>query len=81
VLSEAANPARITEEKRSSYGITRKLPSSITEALEALESDEVLTALLPENMVKHYIIMKRAEQEMLSKMSDTDRRIWLIERY
>ena len=76
------NPASLDEESRAVYGITRQLPSSIEAALDALEKDEVLQGLLPDDMVKTYLIMKRAEQEELLKgMEPWERRIWLIERY
>ena len=76
------NPASLDEESRAAYGISRQLPSRIEAALDALEKDEVLQRLLPDDMVKTYLIMKRTEQEELLKgMEPWERRIWLIERY
>jgi hypothetical protein len=49
--------------------------------MKALDADASLKEALAEDLVKNYLIMKKAEQEMLGKMSDEDRRIWLIERY
>lgn len=57
------------------------LPGSIGEAMKALEADSSLKEALTEDLVKNFLIMKKAEQEMLDKMSDEERRIWLIERY
>lgn len=57
------------------------LPRSIREAMKALEEDSSLKEALAEDLVKNFLIMKKAEQEMLDKMSDEARRIWLIERY
>lgn len=49
--------------------------------MKALEADSSLKEALAEDLVKNFLIMKKAEQEMLDKMSDEERRIWLIERY
>jgi glutamine synthetase len=75
------NPARLDETQRAVYGITRRLPETIEEALKSLEEDSSLKSALAEDVVTNYIAMKRAEQDMLGKMSDKDRRTWLIERY
>ena len=49
--------------------------------MTALDADSSLKEALAEDLVKNYLVMKKAEQEMLGKMSDDKRRIWLIERY
>lgn len=49
--------------------------------MTALEADSSLKEALAEDLVNNFLIMKKAEQEMLDKMSDEKRRIWLIERY
>jgi hypothetical protein len=49
--------------------------------MKALDADTSLKEALAEDLVKNYLTMKQAEQEMLGKMSDDERRIWLIERY
>ncbi len=58
-----------------------KLPTSIGQAVEAASNDTGLEAALPEGMLKHYLVMKDAEQEMLSSMGKEERRVWLMERY
>ncbi|KAF2702631.1 developmental protein-like protein fluG [Pleomassaria siparia CBS 279.74] len=75
------NPALLTEEQRTSYGITSKMPSSVEEALERLGKDEELTEVLAEGLVSDYLAMKQSEQKMLGNMSEAERRVWLIERY
>jgi len=75
------NTARLDEAQRVEYGITRRLPRSIGEAMKALEADASLKEALAEDLVKNFLIMKKSEQEMLDKMNDDARRIWLIERY
>ena len=49
--------------------------------MKALDADSSLKEALAEDLVKNYLVMKQAEQEMLGNMSDDERRIWLIERY
>ncbi|MFQ6057020.1 MAG: glutamine synthetase family protein [Methanosarcinales archaeon] len=54
------NPAELSEEERSSLGITR-YPTSLEEALNELEKDEVLKKALGEVLHKEYIAVKRSE--------------------
>ena len=75
------NPSQLDEETRAIYGIIQKLPASFQEAADALAMDAELNAALVEGFVKDYLVMKKGEQKMLADMSDTERRIWLIERY
>ena len=62
-------------------GITKKLPTTIEEAVKAAESDSELREAMPKGMLEHYLIMKKEEQSMLNEMEDNARRIWLMERY
>lgn len=71
----------MTEQQRGEYGIIHRLPQTIDEALSALENDQYLIGGLGADIAKNYIIMKREEQNMLKNMSESERRIWLIERY
>ncbi|KAI9684534.1 MAG: hypothetical protein M1822_005622 [Bathelium mastoideum] len=75
------NPALMTEEQRLEYGIVRRLPRTIDEALSALENDRTLAGGLGADITRNYIVMKQEEQRMLNAMSEGERRIWLIERY
>jgi glutamine synthetase len=75
------NPSQLTPEQRLTYGIARKLPRSIDEALGALDADTELRSQLGETWVHNFMIMKRSELEMLSKMGETERMVWLVERY
>lgn len=75
------NPSKLDDAQRAEYGITRRLPKSLDMALQDLEEDASLKETFAEDVVSNYLIMKKAEQEMLGKMSDEERRIWLIERY
>ncbi|KAF2272443.1 glutamine synthetase/guanido kinase [Westerdykella ornata] len=73
-------PSTLTSSQRLSYGITRRLPFSISQALAALESDGSLREMMDE-VVQPYLAMKRAEQGMLGAMGKGERRVWLVERY
>ena len=75
------NPTKLSEQERQRLGITKKLPASISEALEAAESDEDVSEALGNNIYIHYLAMKKDEQEMLRQMPEQERRIWLMERY
>ncbi|KAL4912371.1 hypothetical protein BDW62DRAFT_20795 [Aspergillus aurantiobrunneus] len=73
--------AMISEAERSALGITTRLPHTLPQSLDALESNETLQNLLGPNLVKNYIIVKRAESKKLSAMDEKTRRKWLVERY
>ncbi|KAL5002483.1 protein fluG [Aspergillus recurvatus] len=73
--------ASLPESDRAALGITTKLPNTLAKSLAALESNETLRRLLGENLVKNYIIVKRAESKKLNAMDEKARRKWLVERY
>ncbi|KAJ9666499.1 hypothetical protein H2201_003422 [Coniosporium apollinis] len=75
------NPSKLSDDQRKEYGIERRMPKSIEEALDALEKDEELKHMLAESLVEDYISMKRVEQKMLADMEEGERKTWLIERY
>ena len=56
------DPARLSEEERASRGIER-LPTTLEEAINALEQDEVLCEAMGPVLAKEYIIVKRAVWE------------------
>jgi len=75
------NPSVLREEQRRLYGIERKMPASVGEALEALKEDAELKEILAEGLVHDFVVMKECELKMLGEMDDAERRMWLIERY
>ena len=75
------NPSRLSEAERSDLGISKRLPKTIEESLGEIEGDNALREALGEEVVEHYVAMKRAEQDMLNGMSESKRRVWLMERY
>jgi len=75
------NPSRLSEAERSDLGISKRLPKTIEESLGGIEGDNALREALGDEVVGHYVAMKKAEQEMLNEMPESKRRVWLMERY
>lgn len=78
---DVVNPSQISESDRADLGITEKLPVAIGQSLENLEKDASLKEILGAEVVEHYLAMKKAEVEMLGKMSEHESYVWLMERY
>ena len=74
------NPARVSDEERFNYGISRMLPKNVGEALVKLGEDEELKKMIGV-IGDDYMVMKKVEQNMLEEMSPEERRAWLVERY
>ncbi|KAL7775393.1 hypothetical protein CFE70_009236 [Pyrenophora teres f. teres 0-1] len=75
------NPSSLGEHELAKYGVTRRMPRDVFEALVALEKDAEFREALPGAMVENYLAMKREELRMLGNMSEGERRVFLIERY
>jgi glutamine synthetase len=71
----------MSADQRADYGIERRMPTTIDEALEALEKDSDLKEIMANGLVWDFIAMKNMEQKMLADMPEKERRVWLIERY
>jgi glutamine synthetase len=56
------DPATLSEQERDSRGIY-PLPASLDEALDALETDDVLTEALGEPLVRTHLAVARAQAE------------------
>ncbi len=54
------DPDTLSDDERRRRGI-RRLPTSLGEALDALERDDVLRAALGETLAKEYLTVKRSE--------------------
>jgi glutamine synthetase len=54
------NPARLTDRERDARGI-RRLPTSLDQALDALEADRVLLTALGPLLARSYLAVKRSE--------------------
>lgn len=75
------DPASLGPGKRKALGITKPMPTSLKEAISALEKDDELIKILGEKMVEVYCAVKTAEFELLNSMDAEKRRNWLMERY
>ncbi|KAF2827406.1 glutamine synthetase/guanido kinase [Ophiobolus disseminans] len=75
------NPSGLDDAGRAHYGVTRLMPRSFEEAVEALKGDGALREVLDQEVVSGYLVMKEAEQRMLGGMGEAERRVFLIERY
>ena len=75
------NPSTLDEQGRLQYGIVKKMPANVEEAVAALKNDGELNEALAQGLVQDYLRMKESEQKMLDGMSESERRVFLIERY
>ena len=57
------DPAELSEAQRRELGIVT-LPASLTEALSALEADEIASSWMPPTMRRSYVDVKRLEQKL-----------------
>ncbi|KAK2805609.1 hypothetical protein FQN50_006124 [Emmonsiellopsis sp. PD_5] len=73
--------ATLSASDRANLSISTRMPSSLEESLAALESDTEMCSLMGESFVRRYIGVRRGEHQMLSAMSEEERRTWLIARY
>ncbi len=62
------DPATLSEEERASRGI-RPLPTSLDEALDALERDDILVETLGEPLVRTHLAVARAQAEIAKVLS------------
>ncbi|MDQ3964845.1 MAG: glutamine synthetase [Actinomycetota bacterium] len=62
------DPATMSEQERASRGI-RPLPTSLGEALDALERDEVLKEALGEPLIRTHLAVGRGQIEVAKKLS------------
>ncbi|KAL8305163.1 hypothetical protein RB597_003932 [Gaeumannomyces tritici] len=76
-----ADPAALGDGPRRRLGMTQMLPSSLEEALKALEADARLAEVLSCQVVGRYSEVKRAELQLLGAMDPETRWDWIVERY
>lgn len=75
------DPARITSRERNGLGITKRLPKTLEEALEALKEHKKLREWIGEDAIKKYILVKKGEKTLMEGIPEGDRKNWLMERY
>ncbi|KLU86262.1 hypothetical protein MAPG_05278 [Magnaporthiopsis poae ATCC 64411] len=77
------DPAMLSEEERFSYGITKQLPSSPTEAFEALMRDRLLVENIGQELVETYVSVQsefNRRLEYRGPIGTAERRKWLAAR-
>lgn len=75
------NPSKLSDDERMELGVVERMPRSLKESLRELKMNIKLHGLMGDELITNWIAVKEAEQQMLEEMSESDRRIWLIERY
>ncbi|KAL2157697.1 hypothetical protein VTH06DRAFT_5180 [Thermothelomyces fergusii] len=75
------DPAKLTANDRRELGVTQMLPADLGEALGALKEDAELVGLMGAELVERHVAVKSFEMEILAKMSDDERKVWLIDRF
>ncbi|KAM0269666.1 hypothetical protein ACHAQH_009665 [Verticillium albo-atrum] len=75
------DPAQLTPDQREELGVTVRFPKDLREALEALNRDDALEELLGNEFIKRYTDVKNAEMRLLDRMSEEERRQFILERY
>lgn len=85
MLDCTVNPTKLSGDEKVELGVGQRLPRSLEEALRILERDDELMRMAScdgeGELVRNWVEVKKAEQEMLDAMGEEDRRVWLIERY
>ncbi|GIW06396.1 MAG: glutamine synthetase [Dehalococcoidia bacterium] len=76
----AIDPANLAEAERANRGI-RRLPSSLGDALAALDTDRVLLDALGPALARSYLAVKKLEWNGLRDMTHEDEVKLLLERY
>ncbi|GIW09802.1 MAG: glutamine synthetase [Dehalococcoidia bacterium] len=76
----AIDPADLPEEERAARGI-RRLPTSLGEAIAALEQDQVLLTALGPDLARAYLAVRRMEWEGLRDLPHEEETALLLERY
>ncbi|KAH6988113.1 hypothetical protein BKA56DRAFT_478253 [Ilyonectria sp. MPI-CAGE-AT-0026] len=72
-------PHLLDERERAQYGLDKRMPNGLEEALESLKSDDTVKEWIPEDLLKSYIPVKEKEVEVFQKMEDDERRVKFLE--
>lgn len=78
ILDDAAT---LSDQERADLGITTQLPKTLAQSCDNIESNKAMQELLGPELVKNYLIVKRAESKKLNSMDEEYRRHWLMERF
>ncbi|CAO2647166.1 Nn.00g080880.m01.CDS01 [Neocucurbitaria sp. VM-36] len=63
------SPSLMSSSMRENLGITQRLPLTLKEAIEAIETDPTLSSILSQDLVERYAKIKREEAVSLEKMT------------
>ncbi|CAI4215373.1 unnamed protein product [Parascedosporium putredinis] len=77
----AADPATLSATERAGFGITKMLPGTLAEALEALKEDKALGKLMGHELVERYVSVKGVEIRDYEAKNVEERRQWIMEHY
>ncbi|KAI1821595.1 glutamine synthetase [Xylaria intraflava] len=69
----------IDEKTRAEYGIDKRMPVTLKEALDCLKRDTTLKASIGEELVKWFISVKDKDAEEFGKWTDEQRRVRFVE--
>ncbi|KAL2061283.1 hypothetical protein VTL71DRAFT_7556 [Oculimacula yallundae] len=75
------DPAVLSEAERKALGVIEMFPKDLPEALEMLEQDVELVALLGKEFVERYVAVKKAELGLFFGMGPEELKTWTMERY
>lgn len=75
------DPSKITSKERNGLGITKRLPRTLDEALEALKEHKKLRDWIGEDAIKKFFAIKKGEKALMEGIPEGDRKKWLMERY
>jgi glutamine synthetase len=72
-------PHSLDEGGLAKYGLDKRMPSSLQEALESLKADATMKTWIPEDLLNSYVPVKEKEVEVFQKMTDGQRRLRFLE--
>ncbi|OBT70595.1 hypothetical protein VF21_10324 [Pseudogymnoascus sp. 05NY08] len=72
-------PHSLDEGGRAKYGLDKRMPSSLREALDSLKTDNSIKSWIPKDMLNSYIAVKEKDAEAFQKMTDDQRRLRFLE--
>lgn len=75
------DPATLSPSQKAHFGISEMLPGNLTEALDALQEDEELTAMMGLDLVERYVSVKGVEIKNSESMYVEQRRQWVLSQY
>lgn len=72
-------PNSLTHHDRIAYGLEKRMPDSLQEAVESLKADSKIREWVPDLIMDSYISVKEKEVEEFQKMTEEQRRLRFLE--